>query len=344
MITVSIVVPCYNEEATIFLLLEAIHKQSFPHEQMEVIIADGLSSDQTRREIARFQGLYPTLRIQVVDNPKRIIPAALNCAIGAACGEYILRLDAHCMPYPNYVEQSLLDLQAGLGDNVGGVWEIQPRNPEGKTATWIAEGIAAASAHPLGVGDALYRFAVRAQIVDTVPFGSFRRELFQQLGGFNEDLLTNEDYEFNQRLRLAGGKIWLDPAIRSIYFARPTLADLIRQYWRYGYWKGRMLMHHPNSLRWRQALPVVFIASLVILLICSIFWGLARWLLILQIGAYLLILTGAGIQVAMQRMKNHFLLSVPLAIACMHLTWGAGVLFSLMQSTSKNLMVKKSHI
>ena len=128
--------------------------------------------------------------------------------------------------------------------NVGGVWDIRPGG-EG----WVARSIAAAVAHRLGAGDAGYRAGARAGEVDTVPFGAFDRRWLERVGAFNEELLTNEDYEYNYRLRQAGGMIWLDPSIRCVYFARPTLSALARQYWRYGFWKAHMLTRYPRSLR-----------------------------------------------------------------------------------------------
>ena len=169
--TISIIIPCLNEEKTIRILLDAILAQTYPVSEMEVIIADGLSDDNTRAEIAAFQDENPALDVKVIDSPERIIPAGLNVAINAARGEIIVRLDAHSAPAPDYVERCVNALNANLGDNVGGVWDIRP-GAEG----WVAASIAAAAAHPLGVGDALYRHATQAQIVDTVPFGTCRRE------------------------------------------------------------------------------------------------------------------------------------------------------------------------
>jgi len=342
MISVSIIVPCYNEEATIYMLLESIYQQTFPHAQMEVVIADGMSSDRTRQEIVRFQQDYPDLRVRLVDNPQRIIPAALNRAIQAAQGEYLVRLDAHCKPFPDYVKRCLEDLAAERGDNVGGVWDIRPWTKPGASASWVARGIATAAAHPLGAGDAQYRYTTKPQVVDTVPFGSFRRQLFDALGGFNENLLTNEDYEFNQRLRQAGGVIWLNPEIRSIYYARPTLKSLARQYWRYGYWKGRMLLLYPKSLRWRQALPPGFVLSLLFLLAFAPFWQAARWLLMAQISLYLLVLLAAGLKMAIQKKDFPLMVSFPLAIMCMHLPWGAGLLFSLARAMIMKIIGKET--
>ncbi len=325
--TVSLIVPCYNERATIRFLLEAIYAQTYPRVEMEVIIADGLSEDGTREEIAAFQREHPDLNLRVVDNPARIIPAGLNRAIEAARGEFIIRLDAHSGPHPDYVERCVEALRAGRGENVGGVWEIRP----GGTG-WVAEAIAVAAAHPLGVGDALYRHATRAALVDTVPFGAFRRTLIEEIGMFDETLLTNEDYEFNARLRLAGGRIYLDPAIRSIYFARPDLRALAKQYWRYGYWKWRMLRRYPKTLRWRQALPPLFVLSLLLGAVTAPWVTPLRLLFALEVALYAWILFAVGAREAMRRRRPSLALGLPLAIATMHLSWGSGFLWSVLSA------------
>ena len=178
--TVSIVVPTYNEGPTIHLLLEAIYAQTYPRQALEVVIADGMSEDQTWAEAAAFAEAHADLALVLVENPKRIIPAGVNRAIQEAHGEIIVRLDGHSMPRPDYVERCVADLEAGLGESVGGVWEIRPGG-----SGWMAESIAVAAAHPLGVGDALYRHARKAGYVDTVPFGAFKRELLALVGFFD---------------------------------------------------------------------------------------------------------------------------------------------------------------
>ncbi len=328
---VSIIVPCYNEQFTIQLLLKAIYQQCFALDEMEVIIADGMSTDDTRQEIIAFQKEHTDLEIQIVDNPQRIIPAALNRALEAARGELIVRLDAHSMPDEMYVKQSVTDLEAGLGDNVGGVWHIQPG-----AKGWVAELIAVAAAHPLGVGGALYRYATQAAEVDTVPFGAFRRSLLDEIGMFDETLLTNEDYEFNTRIRLNGGKIWLNPEIHSVYFARETFGKLARQYFRYGFWKWRMLKRYPNTLRWRQALPPVFVLSLIVLVIAAIFWPLAGILLGLELLAYFAILVLGTWSLAMKKNITNLVAGVPLAIVVMHVCWGSGFLTSIVSRPLKS--------
>jgi succinoglycan biosynthesis protein ExoA len=321
---VSIIVPCYNEETTIGLLLSAIAKQTYPISSIEVIIADGLSSDRTRSVIAGYRQENPNLQVAIIDNPKRTIPAALNTAISIAKGNMIIRVDAHSVPKSDYVERCVQALETGLGENVGGVWEIQPSG-----TGWINRAIAVATSHPLGVGDARYRYTKEAGWVDTVPFGAFRRELVDQIGGFDETLLANEDYEFNARVRQHGGKIWLDPAIRCVYFARANLRELGRQYWRYGFWKARMLLRYPGTLRWRQALPPVFVASLVVWMVLSPWLLAARLALGFELLVYIATLLGVGVWIALNRRKIGYLAGFPLAIATMHFCWGTGFIWSL---------------
>lgn len=327
---VSIIIPCYNEQATIRQLLEAIYHQTYPRAEMEVVIADGISEDATRDEIANFQNAYPDLTVRVVDNAVRTIPSAINCALLASLGEIIIRMDAHSRPGPDYVEHCLSALDAGLGDNVGGVWDIQPGG-EG----WIAEAIAVAARHPLGVGDAGYRIGAQPSTVDTVPFGAFRRSLIDKIGLFDETLLSNEDYEFNARIRQSGGHIWLDPKIATVYYARSTLRELARQYWRYGYWKFRMLRRYPDTLRWRQGLPPLFVASLLGLALL-VWWLPVGCLLTLELTIYGTVLLLAGLLSALRHQKIYLFIGLPLAIATMHLAWGAGFLWSIIMSISEN--------
>ena len=323
---VSIIIPCYNEQDTIQELLAAIHAQTYVREQLEVIIADGISTDQSRERIYDFQVEHPDLDIQLVDNPRRIIPAALNTAIQASRGEIILRMDAHSKPYPDYISRCVDALETNLGENVGGIWDIQPRH-----TGWIPESIAVAATHPLGVGDARYRHATKPAYVDTVPFGAFKRELLALIGFYDETLLTNEDYEFNARIRKSGGKIWLDPSIRSIYYAQPTITGLARQYWRYGFWKWRMLRRYPETLRWRQGLPPLFVLSLIIGLLAGIVAPIMWASLGIEISIYLAILLTISTLTSIRKRKAFLILGLPLAIAIMHLCWGAGFLWSMIK-------------
>ena len=311
---------------------------------MEIIISDGMSTDKTLEVIAEYQMAHPELEIVLVENKQKTIPSALNRALETAKGEYIVRMDAHSTPAPDYVQRCITALSSGLGDNVGGVWEIKAGS-----STWIARAIALAAAHPLGVGNARYRLQGTkptdnqlAGLADTVPFGSFRRDLLDEIGYFNENLLSNEDYEFNARIRQNGGRIWLDPAIRTGYFARSSLPELARQYWRYGYWKWRMMRQYLSTARIRQVVPPLFVSSLIFLITVSI-WPLwpqnldrlqtyARWLLLIEVTLYCLVLFLSAIPFAIQQRKPSISLGVPLAIVTMHISWGSGFLTSLVKS------------
>lgn len=321
---VSVIIPCRNEEKTIHLLLEALAGQNFSQSEMEVIIADGMSTDQTRPVIQEFQAAHPKMNLQVVDNPKKIIPSALNTGILASSGEVIIRMDAHSIPSPDYITRCVQALDAGIADNVGGVWDITPQNN-----SWIARAIATAAAHPLAVGDAQYRYSSQAAYVDTVPFGAFKRELIDKIGFFDETLLTNEDYEFNTRIRQSGRRIWLDPQIRSVYYARKNLKELAQQYWRYGFWKAQMLRRYPETLRFRQALPPLFVLSLVLLPLFGLRYRLFWSLFLAELVLYGVVLLSVGIQLAVKNKDFLLVPGVPLAIATMHLSWGASFIIGL---------------
>ena len=321
---VSVIIPCYNEAATIQPLLDALYDQTYPRQAMEVVISDGDSTDGTQAAIEHWQAAHPDLHVTLIVKPSRGIPAALNIAIKAAKGTIIVRLDAHSKPNPEYVARSVEKLKSGEAENVGGVWDIQPGNER-----WIARSIAAAAGHPIGVGDARYRFTDQANYVDTVPFGAFHRDLLDRIGLFDETLLANEDYEFNTRVKQSGGRIWLDPGIRSAYIARDTLQALAKQYWRYGYWKVQMLRRYPHTLRWRQALPPAFVAGLALLALLSPFWNFAFWVLLGVLVLYTFILLLAGLQLALRKKDGFLVPGAPLAIATMHFSWGTAFLWGL---------------
>lgn len=329
MLSVSIIVPCYNEKNHIHLLLDAIYAQTFPRTRMEVVIADGMSTDGTREIVFEWTKLHQDLRLKLVDNEKQIIPAAINRAIENASNDVIIRLDAHSHPYPDYVTRTVSALEAEVADNVGGLWEIKPG-----AETWIARSISLAASHPIGVGDALYRHGKKAAYVETVPFGGFRRALWARLGGFDETLLTNEDYEFNSRILKSGGKIWFDPDIRSVYYSRSTLIGLVRQYWRYGYWKYRMVKRYPGTIRWRQALPPIFVASLLLGLLL-VWIPLFRGLLVIEFLLYSIILLVISMKLAIVKREPALVFGIPASIASMHISWGSGFLWSIAKGLTK---------
>lgn len=321
---VSIIVPCLNEQKRIKTLLLAIYAQTYPMEQMDVTIADGMSTDGTRAEIEKFTRDHEDLRVLVVDNVKISIPSALNRAIESSDGEIVLRLDAHSYPKTDYVEKCVEALIAGKGQNIGGIWVIK-----GDEESWVSRSIAYAAAHPLGVGDARYRHTNTAGEVDTVPFGCYYRSTLEKIGFYDESMLTNEDYELNTRIRESGGKIWLDPAIQSTYFSRGSFSKLAKQYYRYGFWKTQMLKKYPRTIVWRQALPPLLVLSFVIGAILALFIPVFRSLLGLELILYLLPQFFVSAKAAKDRKNGSLFIGVPVAISTMHLSWGTGFLVSL---------------
>lgn len=226
----SVVVPCRDERRSIEACLDSILAADYPADRMEVLVVDGRSRDGTREVVDRYAARHE--RVRRLDNPERRTPVALNLGVAEARGQVILRMDAHTVYPPDYVPRCVEGLERHDADNVGGVWEIRPTED-----TAVGRAIAAVYAHPFGVGDAWYRTGVDApREVDTVPFGCWPREVFERLGGFDERLDRAQDLEFNLRLKRAGGRIVLDPAIRSTYLARSTLREDLPHRARSGFW------------------------------------------------------------------------------------------------------------
>ena len=332
--TVSLIVPCLNEERTITELLEAILAQTHPAHLMDVAIADGMSTDATRERVAAFAAAHPEIAIAVIDNPGAVIPVGLNRAIAATTGAYVVRLDAHCIPAADYVERCVAALAAGTGDVVGGRWDVRTKG-EGV----IARSIVAAVTHRVGIGDARYRYSDEAGEVETVPFGSWRRGTLVDVGGFDEALEANQDFELNHRIRRRGGRIWFDPQIRSVYYCRESLERLGRQYRRYGQWKVRMLRRDRENLasvRPRQVAPPALVASLLALGALAPVSSTARRLLAVEVVGYVGVLAVAGLGSARDRDDPPLVVGVPAAIATLHLTWGVGFLETLVRELGQS--------
>jgi len=322
---VSVVIPCRNEEPFIRRVLKSLAHQ-YDSERYEIIVADGMSTDNTRHMVAEFMRVNPGVEVRLIENPAIHISAGLNTAIRQAKGDIIVRMDGHSIPSANYVRRCVEVLET-LGVEVTGA-PIQI-HPGAETPT--ARAIAWAVGHPFGIGDARYRLQSSSpQLVDTVAFGAFRKSLWKELGGFNETLLTNEDYDFYYRVRQRGGRIYLDTEAYSIYVARPTLRKLADQYFRYGLWKVQMLRLHPRSIRWRHLVPPGFVAGFVIFTILSLFWPVARWAFLLAAMAYGLLSAFFALRLAMQNKDFAPLLAVPAAFFTIHSSWGGGFFAGLL--------------
>ncbi|MCD4752266.1 MAG: glycosyltransferase family 2 protein [Anaerolineaceae bacterium] len=325
----SVIIPCRNEEATIHKLLDSLFNQTISPDEYEIIIADGLSDDSTLDNIAKFKNNHPEMNISVVENSKQNIPAGLNCAINNSSGKYIIRLDAHSIPNNDYLDRCVTLLKNGTAENVGGLWIIHPSSD-----SLVAKAIAIAASHPLGVGGANYRIASsKSSYVDTVPFGAFLRSTLDKVGLFDETLLSNEDYELNARIIKSGGRIFLDSSIQCGYFARENYRKLTKQYWRYGFWKFKMLLRYPDTIRVRQALPPLFLLSLAVLFITSIINYRFFIFFIGEIIIYIAILflgTHNSIRSTDEPLKM-WVFTI-FSILTMHFSWGLGFLYSAINS------------
>ena len=288
---------------------------------MEIIIADGLSTDNTKEVVETFKP--SDIPLIWLDNPDKIVPTGLNLAIRQARGDVIIRVDGHTTLASDYVQQCVLALQCSGAENVGG-----RMNPVGKNT--FGKAVALATSSPFGVGGARFHYSTQEEWVDTVYLGAWPKEVFQKVGLFDEELVRDQDDEFNYRLREAGGKILLIPRINSWYSVRSQPKDLWKQYLQYGFWKVRVFQKHPRQMRWSQFIPPIFVlAVLISLLIAILFsWG---WKVPLALaGLYLLAALIATLLTAARKGWLEVCLP-PFTFAILHVSYGSGFLWGLIK-------------
>jgi glycosyltransferase involved in cell wall biosynthesis len=327
-ISVSVIVPCYNEENFIGQALENLAHQ-YSSEDYEIVVVDGMSHDRTRQIVEEFRQSHSDLSVRLLDNPARNIPHALNLGIAAARGEIIARMDAHAIPSEKYIRRCVEVLRESNAAIVGMPCRVRPAE-----TTVIARAIAIGVSHPFGIGDAKYRLSNESndsqEDVDTVAFACFRKSLWSEFGGYDEKLLTNEDYDFNYRVRNRGQRVVLDRGAHCDYFARPTLRKLASQYFRYGAWKARMLRGRPRSLKLRQLAAPVFVSSIVLLAAAG-FWSRLAWgMLAMEVATYLTTAVAFGYQATRKNQeKLSVMVRMPLVFFTIHFSWGASFFWGL---------------
>jgi len=254
---VTVILPCRNEGTHIAACLDSILASAYPADKLEVLVVDGMSDDSTRALIQEYSREHPSIRM--LDNPGRIVPTALNIGIRAATGDVIVRMDGHVVYPPEYIPRLVDALLADGADNVGGCLVTLPAD-----GTAVAQAIAIAMSHPFGVGFARFRIGARdAQDVDTVPFGCFRRSLFTRVGLFDEELVRNQDDEFNHRIIRNGGRVRLIPDIVCYYYARGSLRKAARMFYQYGAFKPLVARKVGRVMTVRQLVPAMFVATLI---------------------------------------------------------------------------------
>ena len=251
----------------------------------------------------------------------------MNAGVAALSTDVVVRFDGHCRPAHDYIARAAALIATPDIGVVGGVWVIEPG-----AKSLEAEAIAIAGAHPLGSGGAAYRSPSGSTPtdVDTVPFGCFKRSLWKEIGGFDERLESNEDYDFNYRIRQRGLRVVLDPAVRCTYYARSTIGDLARQYSRYGWWKARMLTHHPESIRWRQLVPALLVPSLLVAALGMILGGGDLWGRLL--AAYPVAVLVGAVHAAARRDRWPAIGWLAGSFVTIHVAWSAAFWASLVSA------------
>ncbi len=319
---VSVVMPVRNEEAFIEECLQSVLSQDYPLDRMEIIVADGMSTDRTREIIGKLSRDVPP--VQIVDNPRKIAPTALNIATARSKGDIVARVDGHCAIAPDYIRRCVDHLRSGEFDGVGG-----PIETIGDTAT--AQVIAAAMSSPFGVGGSAFRTGnTNTKIVDSIAFPVYTRDVITRAGHYDEQLVRNQDDEYNYRLRKMGAKLLLASDVKSKYYSRASFRKLARQYFQYGLWKVRVLQKHPRQMRARQFAPPVFVGLLVTLVFSSLVSQYAVWILIALLVTYFvanLLATG----MTWKREYGVANVALPLAFMTLHVAYGAGFLCGLVR-------------
>lgn len=322
---ITVIIPVFNEEKKIDAAIQSIVNQDFTG-SIEMVIVDGDSTDNTVELIRQISLKLPTNRtIKLLTNPQRFIPVSLNIACQNASHDIIVRLDGHTQAPSNYVTESLKALkEIDYQGATGGRCDIQASD-----STRMSEAISIGVSHPLGVGNALYR-TLKGDLdtlidVDTVPFGAFTKELWKSLGGYDEALLYDEDYDFNYRIRAKGYRMVMNSKIVLKYFARQDLTALWTQYYRYGYWANKFCLKHRIIPTFRRVIPAAFV--LMILLLALVNVKLLAVFLTIYFGTILVISGYEGL------VKNK---SFPLAVCLfpvfptLHFSYGLGSITSLL--------------
>jgi glycosyltransferase involved in cell wall biosynthesis len=321
---VTVMIPARDEERFIGRCLDAVRKQDYVN--LQIVVVDGASTDGTL-EVVEDQ-MAADDRIELVHNPLHSIPISLNLGLAAARGRWLVRIDAHSTVDESYVRLAVDRLEQGLWGGVGG-----RKDGVGETAAGLA--IAAALHSRFGVGNSVYHHGVTAQEVDHVPFGAYPAELVRELGGWNEQLPVNEDYEFDYRVRQAGHRLLFDPALRIRWRSRQSIPGVFAQYRRYGRGKVDVALLHPDSMRPRHFVPPALVAYLAGTVLIS--WRHPRRLLLLN-TPYLLGLAAASVQTARRLETPAERAYVPLAFSAMHIGWGLGFWSAVRSAVAKRLL------
>ena len=317
---VTVIVPVRNEEGYIGRCLQALATQDYPRELFETIVLDGGSRDATESE-TRLTAEAEALTVFYAPNPGRTAAAGFNLGLKLAHGDVIIKVDGHTRVAPDFLTANVRMLQLSGADAVGGPIETRGYGAVGRA-------IAKAMSSRFGVGDTAFRDeSAGEQWAESVPYGAYRREVFDRLGGLAEDIDRGEDDEFNYRLTQAGGRILLSPSIRSTYYCRSSYEELARQYWGYGLAKASVLQRHPGRLRPRHLVPSALVATLGGGTVLGVLDRRFGWLAALAGLVYGVASFKAASKVTQDAPREAP--RVAAAYVCMHFPAGAGMLVGL---------------
>jgi len=321
---ISIIIPCRNEEKFIKNCLNSIIQQDYPQNKMEILIIDGMSEDNTRNIIKQYTNKFQF--IKRLDNPKKITPVAFNIGIRNANGDFIIIMGSHTNYKKNYISKCIETSIKYNADNIGGIHKIIPR-----TNTLIAKAITFCFSSIFGVGDSYYKrgYSKGIKEVDTVFGGCYKKEIFNKIGFFNENLVRSQDMEFNMRLKKSGGKILLAPDIISYYYPNSTLISFFLHNIKDGIWAIYPLKFVKTPLKLRHYIPLFFILSLLISLILSIFFILFLWSFLFILILYLIVNLYFSAKIAYNKKELSYLFVTPFAFICRHFGYGIGSLIGL---------------
>jgi glycosyltransferase involved in cell wall biosynthesis len=325
--TISVIVPCRNEAKHIGLCLESLLTSDFPKNQLEILVVDGMSDDGTREAVLEYARRYPFLKM--VDNPARITPVAMNIGIRSARGELIAIVGAHGTYDEIYLRECVRYLSEYSADQVGGVAQYIPRDD-----TLIGRAMALAFTHPLGAGANIrHKTGVKAPTwVDTVSCGCYRREVFERVGLFNEQLIRSQDNEFNRRLRRAGGRILIVPTAVSRYYAPSNVGSFLKYNFKNGLWVTLPLLHTDIiCMSWRHVVPLAFVTGLFATGALGLFMEPFLWVFFAIVAAYGVANLIATSQVAWREKDLRYVVVMPVVIGMLHFSYGLGALWGVMK-------------
>ncbi len=315
---VSVVCPMLNEERYIRACIESILSQDYPQENLEFFFVDGGSTDGTVQIVESYSKTYPN--IQLLHNPQRFAPHALNIGIRASHGEVVMRIDAHATYPTNYISVLVSQLEELGADNVGAAIHTNPSNSSPE-----AFAVASVMSSPLGVGNAWFRIgSTIVRKVDTVPFGCFRRDVFDRFGYFDEELIKNQDDEFNARIVRGGGAIYLIPHLFAEYYARPRLAQLRHMYYLYGKYKPIGNRKLGRIITSRQLVPPLFVLGVILGGLTAILLPVLLYPYLGVLLLYLLLLLGTSIRIGCKGQHPAAIPYLLLGFATIHCAYGLG--------------------